>query len=121
MLVPPLSDESQTRNDTPISERLEELSVLLRKALPPAEHAFAMRAALEAHAMGADEAVMPAAAACGLDLAGEAIEPVLTLDELATASRIAVCLLDVRAAANPSDAVADGPSRHRARAHAGAA
>ena len=108
MLVPPLSDESQTRNDTPISERLEELSALLRKALPPAEHAFAMRAALEAHAMGADEAVMPAAAACGLDLAGEAIEPVLTLDELATASRIAVCLLDVRAAANPSDAVADG-------------
>lgn len=108
MLVPPLSDESQTRNDTPISERLEELSVLLRKALPPAEHAFAMRAALEAHAMGADEAVMPAAAACGLDLAGEAIEPALTLDELATASRIAVCLLDVRAAANPSDAVADG-------------
>ncbi len=108
MLVPLLSDESQTRNDTPISERIDELSAVLRKALPPADHAFAMRAALEAHAMGANDAVMPAAAACGLDRAGEAIEPLLTLDELAAASRIAVGLLNVRAAGNPSDAVADG-------------
>lgn len=109
MLVPPLSNESRTRNDSPVPERLFELSNLLKRTLSPADHAFALRAALEAHAMGADEsAVVATAAACGLDRAGEALEPLLTLEELAAASRISVGLLNVRAVAHSSDAVADG-------------
>lgn len=59
--------------------------------------------------MGADEsAVVATAAACGLDRAGEALEPLLTLEELAVASRVSVALLNVRAVAHASDAVADG-------------
>lgn len=109
MLVPPLSNESRTRNDSPVPERLFELSNLLKRTLSPADHAFALRAALEAYAMGADEsAVVATAAACGLDRAGEALEPLLTLEELAAASRISVGLLNVRAVAHSSDAVADG-------------
>lgn len=109
MLVPPLSNESRTRNDSPVPERLFELSNLLKRTLSPADHAFALRAALEAHAMGADEsAVVATAAACGLDRSGEALEPLLTLEELAAASRISVGLLNVRAVAHSSDAVADG-------------
>ncbi|MDR3910325.1 MAG: hypothetical protein Q3X56_02270, partial [Sutterella sp.] len=101
MLVPPLSNESRTRNDSPVPERLFELSNLLKRTLSPADHAFALRAALEAHAMGADEsAVVATAAACGLDRAGEALEPLLTLEELAAASRISVGLLNVRAVAH---------------------
>ena len=104
MLVPPLSNESRTRNDSPVPERLFELSNLLKRTLSPADHAFALRAALEAHAMGADEsAVVATAAACGLDRAGEALEPLLTLEELAAASRISVGLLNVRAVAHSSD------------------
>ena len=69
MLVPPLSNESRTRNDSPVPERLFELSNLLKRTLSPADHAFALRSALEAHAMGADESsVVATAAACGLDL-----------------------------------------------------
>lgn len=87
MLVPPLSNESRTRNDSPVPERLFELSNLLKRTLSPADHAFALRAALEAHAMGADESAVVATAA---------------------ASRISVGLLNVRAVAHSSDAVADG-------------
>lgn len=63
MLVPPLSNESRTRNDSPVPERLFELSSLLKRTLSPADHAFALRAALEAHAMGADESAVVATAA----------------------------------------------------------
>lgn len=63
MLVPPLSNESRTRNDSPVPERLFELSNLLKRTLSPADHAFALRAALEAHAMGADESAVVATAA----------------------------------------------------------
>ena len=109
MLVPPLSSESRIRNDAPIPARLMQISTILQKALPPADHAFALRAALEAHAMGANEITIAAtAAACGLDRAGDDIEPLLTLDELAAASRISIGLIDVRAAGIPSEAVADG-------------
>ena len=87
MLVPPLSNESRTRNDSPVPERLFELSNLLKRTLSPADHAFALRAALEAHAMGADESAVVATAA---------------------ASRISVGLLNVSAVAHSSDAVADG-------------
>lgn len=48
MLVPPLSNESRTRNGSPVPERLFELSNLLKRTLSPADHAFALRAALEA-------------------------------------------------------------------------
>ncbi len=100
MLVPPLSNESRTRNDSPVPERLFELSNLLKRTLSPADHAFALRAALEAHAMGADEsAVVATAAACGLDRAGEGV-------------RIRELLDDARLHSGPDDAALEAPDEY---------